>query len=148
MTVEPIAESNENGSMNGQGAVWTRRHVVFLSIAGASAVLIVYIAHEILLPFILALLIAYVLTPAVAACERRFKLPRSVSILLVYAVVLGSLYGGIAVTAPRLYRETAGLFREIPVQLKRAAETTGPQLDAWIDRTFPVSASSLPTIDW
>jgi predicted PurR-regulated permease PerM len=147
VTVDPFAESNEKGSMNAPATVWTRRHVVFLSIAGASAALIIYIAHEILLPFILALVIAYVLTPLVAACERRLRLPRSASILLVYAVVLGSLYAGIAATAPRMYRETAGLFREIPAQLKRASETAGPQIDAWIDRTFPVAAPEPPAAE-
>ena len=144
MTGEHSAPSNEDGLVNGPGTVWTRRHVIFLSITGAAVALVIYIAHEILLPFILALVIAYVLTPAVAACERHLRLPRSVSILLVYAVVLGSLYAGIATTAPRLYRETVGLFRDIPAQLKRASETTGPQIDAWIDRTFPLAASEMP----
>jgi hypothetical protein len=130
---------------------WTRRHVIFLSISAACAVLIVYIAHEILLPFILALVIAYVLTPLVATCEKRLRLPRSASILLVYAVVLGTLYEGIAITAPRLYRETAGLFREVPTELRSASERIGPQLDAWVDKTFPVAvpepapAASAPT---
>jgi predicted PurR-regulated permease PerM len=130
----------EEEPLNDAESGWTRRHVIFLSISAAAVVLVLYIAHEILLPFILALVIAYVLTPAVAACEKHLRLPRSVSILLVYAVVLGTLYQGIAVAAPRLYRETAGLFRDIPAQLKRASETVGPQLDAWVDRTFPVAA--------
>jgi predicted PurR-regulated permease PerM len=138
MTSNPT--SNGDREVTGTETGWTRRHVIFLSISAAFAVLIVYIAHEILLPFILALVIAYVLTPLVAVCEKHLRLPRSASILLVYAVVLGTLYAGIAATAPRLWRETAGLFREVPTELRRASERIGPQLDAWVDKTFPVAA--------
>ncbi len=137
MTDEP-SKSEPNveptGSLANKG--WTRRHVVFLAISGVVAFAIIVIVHEILLPFILALIIAYVLTPAVAACER-LRIPRSASILLVYAIVLGSLYQGIAAAAPRLYRETSGLFRDGPAMFKSASNSIGPKLDAWADSMFP-----------
>ncbi len=121
---------------------WTRRHVVFLAVSAAVFLAIIVIVHEILLPFILALIIAYVLTPAVAACER-LRVPRSASILIVYAIVLGSLYQGIAAAAPRLYRETAGLLREAPAMLRSASNSIGPKFDAWADNIFPSSASPI-----
>jgi predicted PurR-regulated permease PerM len=111
---------------------------VFLAIFGAIFLILIVAVREVLLPFILALIIAYVLTPAVELCER-FKLPRSLSILLVYTVVLGSLYKGIAVAAPRLYLETSGLFRDGPALLKEASNSIGPKLDAWVDRVLPPS---------
>ena len=106
---------------------WTRRHVVFLAISASAVFAIILVVHEILLPFILALIIAYVLTPAVAACER-LRVPRSASILLVYAIVLGSLYQGIAAAAPRLYRETAGLFRDAPTMVKNPSNWIRPEI--------------------
>lgn len=133
---KPSSESSAPPQRNG----WTRRHIVFLAVWGLIFFAIIVIVHEILLPFILALIIAYVLTPAVAACER-LRMPRSVSILLVYAVVLGSLYQGIAAAAPRLYRETVGLFREAPAMLKNASDSLGPKLDAWADNLFPSSSA-------
>ena len=66
-----------------------RRHV-FLVASAVVAVAVVLAAHDVMLPFILAVVIAYVLTPLVAMAERR-KLPRPVAVLLVYAVVLGSI---------------------------------------------------------
>jgi predicted PurR-regulated permease PerM len=90
-----------------------RRHTVFLAICAAIVVGVVVAAHSVLLPFVLALIIAYVLTPAVAWIERR-KVPRFVAILLVYAVVLGSMYLFIRTTAPRIGQELAGLRRELP----------------------------------
>jgi predicted PurR-regulated permease PerM len=129
-------ESAGDGRMRPNANGWTRQRVIFLSISAVVFVAILYIAHEILLPFVLALIIAYVLTPAVAVCER-WRIPRSVSILLVYAIVLGSLYSGIAAAAPRLYRETVGLFREGPTLLKSVSNSIGPKLDGWLDQVFP-----------
>ena len=47
-------------------------------------------AHEVMLPFVLGALIAYVLTPLVAMAERR-KVPRPLAVLVVYAIVLGTI---------------------------------------------------------
>ena len=44
--------------------------------------------REVILPFVLALVLAYVLTPLVAWCERH-KMPRAVAIIAVYVVTLG-----------------------------------------------------------
>lgn len=115
---------------------WSQARIVFLSVSFATLLAILCWAREVLLPFILAMVIAYVLTPLVAWFERR-RVPRSASILLVYALVLGSLYCSIATMAPRLYRETAGIVREIPMLLRQAARAVGPKVDGWVERIAP-----------
>jgi predicted PurR-regulated permease PerM len=90
-----------------------RRHTIFLSVCAAIVLGVVIAAHSVLLPFVLALIIAYVLTPAVAWIERK-KVPRFAAILIVYAVVLGSMYLFVRTTAPRIGQELAGLRRELP----------------------------------
>lgn len=90
-----------------------RRHTIFLAVSAAIVLAVIIAAHSVLLPFVLALVIAYVLTPAVAWIERK-KIPRFAAILLVYVVVLGSLYLFIRTTAPRIGQELAGLRRELP----------------------------------
>ena len=71
-------------------------------------------AHEVMLPFVLAVVIAYVLTPLVACAEKR-KLPRPLAILLVYAVVLGSHRPGfVRGVAPRIALEFRTLRGELP----------------------------------
>jgi len=92
---------------------WTRARVVFLSISAALLLGFVIWARAVLLPFILGLIIAYVLTPLVARCERA-RLPRPAAILLVYAVTLSVIYFSIAAIAPRLYEESAKLTRDAP----------------------------------
>ena len=90
-----------------------RRHTIFLAVSAAIAIAVIYVAHSVLLPFVLALVIAYVLTPLVAWVEGR-KISRWIAIILVYVVVLGALGIFIRFTAPRVGQELAALKREIP----------------------------------
>jgi predicted PurR-regulated permease PerM len=90
-----------------------RRHTIFLAVSGAIAVGVLVLAHSVLLPFVLALVIAYLLTPLVAWVESR-KVSRAAAIILVYVAVLGSLGIFIRFTAPRVGQELASLRRELP----------------------------------
>lgn len=114
---------------DGDSLGWTRARVVFLSISGGLAVLLLLLVREVLLPFMLAAIIAYVLTPLVTWGEKRTRLSRPLSIAFVYAIVLGTLGLFVAILAPMLVRETAGLVREAPRMVQRAALTYGPEVD-------------------
>jgi predicted PurR-regulated permease PerM len=89
-----------------------RRHV-FLGVSALAAVAVIVAAHEVMLPFVLAIVIAYVLTPLVAYAEER-RLPRPAAVILVYAVVLGSLAGFVRTVAPRIAFEFRTLRGELP----------------------------------
>lgn len=111
---------------------WSRSRVIFVGISGVLAVALLIAVREILLPFVLAIVIAYVLTPLVAFGERRLRLPRSLSILSVYFVVLGVLSASIVGIAPRLYQESATFIREVPKTAQRLAEHQGPRIEKWM----------------
>lgn len=90
-----------------------RRHTRFLLGSAAVVLAVIVLAHSVLLPFVLALVIAYVLTPLVAWVESR-RVPRAAAIILVYVVVLGALGVFVRFTAPRVGQELASLRRELP----------------------------------
>lgn len=90
-----------------------RRYRRFLAVSAALAVAVIVLSHSVLMPFVLAIVIAYVLTPLVAWVETK-KVPRALAIVIVYVVVLGMLGAFIRVTAPRVGQELAGLRRELP----------------------------------
>lgn len=90
-----------------------RRHAIFLGLSAVAVVALLLVAHEVLLPFILALVIAYVLTPFVGWAEKK-RVPRPYAIILTYVIVLGSLAGFVRFGAPRVAQELAGLRRELP----------------------------------
>jgi predicted PurR-regulated permease PerM len=98
-----------------------RRYLAFLLVSAAVAAAMLLLAHEVLLPFVLALVIAYVLTPLVAWVEAR-RVPRAAAILIVYVVVLGTLGSFVRLAAPRVGYELASLRRELP-EISRVVRT-------------------------
>jgi predicted PurR-regulated permease PerM len=91
-----------------------------------------------MLPFILAVLVAYVVMPLVTLAERR-RVPRSAAIALVYAVVLGTLFGVVQGTAPRIAFELRNLGGELPTL---SAEVRDRWLPAAVDALRAVGLTS------
>jgi len=127
---DPKSTSNPYG-IPSHPTGWTRGRMVFLGISGVLVVALLVAVREILLPFVLATIIAYVLTPLVQLCERA-RLPRSVSILAVYAVTISLIYVSVAAIAPRLYTETINLARDAPALARNIEASWGPRVDAWV----------------
>jgi predicted PurR-regulated permease PerM len=89
--------------------------------------------REVLLPFMIGIILAYVLTPGVAWGESRLRLPRSLSIVGVYVVVLGTVVLSIWGMAPRIYEETTRFAREVPSMARGAAHNYGPRVERWVN---------------
>ena len=106
------------------GSLAGQRIRLLLGIAGSVAGLwFVYTLRGILAPFILAFILAYVLTPLVDRMEAR-GLKRTPSILLIFLLVFAML-AGIAVTAGRkMTEEMVDLSGEFLRQESREAEIT------------------------
>src|SRR5205085_1866915 len=115
-----------------------RARVVFLSIWGAVTLLVLLAAREILLPFILALVVAYVFAPAVGWVETR-KVPRWAAVLLVYVVTIGGTYTSLAAIAPRLGIEMRGLLRELPAIAASIRDEQVPAIRHWLSNLTGVS---------
>ncbi len=115
---------------SGRGG-WSRARIIFLAVSSVVILSVLVWAREVLLPFILAVIIAYVLTPLVGLCERA-RIPRAVAILLVYATTLSGLYFTGAAIAPRIYDETAKLTRDLPALGRNLAIKWGPRAEQWV----------------
>jgi predicted PurR-regulated permease PerM len=133
------------------GEVWGRRRVIFLISSALFVLLVAWFTREVVLPFILAVIIAYVLTPLVGWCERR-GLRRAVAIIAVYLGTLTVLSTTVVLIAPRIYRETLGLTRESPLIARRLATQWGPIIEARIESFIdlaggPSTSAHLPLDD-
>jgi predicted PurR-regulated permease PerM len=127
----PVSVREPPSTRGGSGG-WTRPRIVFLTVSGVAIVTLLICVREVLLPFILALIIAYVLSPLVERVER-LRVPRAAAILIVYAVTLGSIYFSIAAIAPRIYLETAKFMRDAPSLADKLSGQYGPQLEQWVE---------------
>jgi len=116
------------------------RRPLFLWSSAAIVVAVIVAASEVMLPFILAVVIAYVLTPLVVILERR-RVPRGIAILCVYAIVLGSLGGFLTAIAPRIGGEFRSLRAELP---KITAQIRDRWVPAITDRMRAVGMAPEP----
>jgi len=123
--------------------LWKRR--VFVGVSAAISVVVMIVAHEVMLPFILAAVIAYVLTPLVARVEQR-RVPRPLAIMLVYAVVLGALGVGIRGAAPRVAYEFRTLRAELPALAQEARTKWVPAMTDRL-RTMGLAPAEPPPLD-
>jgi predicted PurR-regulated permease PerM len=105
--------------------------VVFLGASGVGLGAALLSTHKVLLPFVVALIIAYVLTPFVGLCER-VRVPRPFAILLVYALTFSVIYLFVSMTASRVYNEAVRLGHDAPLLARDLGAKWGPRAEAWV----------------
>ena len=92
-----------------------------LAVVGMSVLAALWLLRTtgfLLAPFILALVIAYILDPAVDALERR-RVPRSLAVLLLALPVVGALALALVFGIPALGRQVDALIEQAPMLLER-----------------------------
>lgn len=75
-----------------------------------------YFIHEIILQLFVAMLLMTILEPLVTFLTR-IKVPRAISVLLAYILVIGILGGMIALIAPTLVQQTTNFVNALPLYL-------------------------------
>ncbi len=104
-------------------------------------ILMIFLGRKVLLPFIFAFLIAYVLAPVVKRMSERkngtHRMPRSLAIIMCYIVFLAAVTGFMFLLVPRLSRDFARLGAEAPTLYKRINEEYVPGIARWAEKRFP-----------
>ena len=103
--------------------------------------LIAIIGHAVLLPFVFAGIIAYILSPIVRRMAERpngtRRMPRGLAVIVCYIVFIAALVGFMFLLVPRLSREVARLGKEAPGLYKQINEEYTPELAHWLEQRFP-----------
>ncbi len=101
---------------------------------------VVYLFRHIALPFVFAILVAYLLAPAIDRMSRvqvaGRRVSRGAAVIVLYILILSVLGTGISIVIPRLSGDFARLFREAPETFEKVNEQYLPRVGAWIDRHF------------
>lgn len=104
-------------------------------------VLVLFLGREVLLPFVFAGLIAYILAPVVRWMADRTdgtrRMPRGVAIVMCYLVFISLVAGFLLLLVPRLSRDVARLGEEAPGLYKRINEEWTPEVARWLEARFP-----------
>ncbi|HEX6587669.1 MAG TPA: AI-2E family transporter [Longimicrobiales bacterium] len=102
-------------------APFARERGVLLMLLAATLVLFFWLLEAlggVITPFVVALVLAYILDPAVDALERR-RVPRAIAILLLALPVLGLLGLAIGLGIPALFRQVAEIVEAAPGAFER-----------------------------
>jgi predicted PurR-regulated permease PerM len=100
-------------------------------------IFVVYFFREVALPFLFAILVAYILAPLVDRLagyrigNRPF--PRALAVILLYINILAALGLFIGYFIPKLSGDFARLFREAPQLFSRLNKEVLPRAGAWVD---------------
>lgn len=110
-----------------------RQRLLFLGICSALVVAILFLFRGVLLPFLLALIVAYVLEPVCSRLERVSfrgkRMPRWAAVIVVYMALIASLSALITLSVPRMVVEIQRLAHEIPAAIAETRDELIPKLD-------------------
>ncbi len=104
-----------------------RRRIVFFAVSAALLVGVLLLFRGVLLPFLLAIVVAYVLAPIVEVLER--AMPRWIAVLVLYLGLLGGTAAFGAVGIPRLAVEVERLTLELPNLVRTVRDDWIPTLE-------------------
>ena len=114
----------------------SKRRQIFFLIWGLVFMAALIVFRGVLLPFLLAVVVAYVLAPVVRLVEKvklgARTLPRWVAVVVVYLALLGGLSGFMTIAVPRLFSEVGKLAADVPQLAATATEKWMPAAETWI----------------
>lgn len=121
---------------------WVRRLARLWGFLGF-VILVVILARSVLLPFVFALLLAYILAPVVERMsirsDGRRRMPRALAIVICYIVFLAAVGSFVVVLMPRLYKDAVRIGSELPDLYEQLDEEWAPGLARWIENRFPAA---------
>ncbi len=114
----------------------------------AFILIILILFRSVILPFILALLVAYVLAPLVRRLSeisiKGVRVPRFVWVILIYTALLGLATLFFTSFVPRLSKDIKRIVMEAPAFWTKAREEYLPSIAKWVETNFAVEQAKPP----
>jgi predicted PurR-regulated permease PerM len=137
----PVPAPRDGAPRSARTIGWLRRFAKLWGFA-LFCIFVVFIFREVVLPFLFAILVAYILAPLVDRFERvkiRGKpFPRGLAVIILYINIIAILSISIGYFVPKLSADFARMFREAPQTIARVNREWVPRAGAWIDQRFGV----------
>lgn len=110
---QPTYRKSPNWSQGTKGFV-TAGLMIVLALA-------LYLLRAFVLPLIFSFVVAYVLEPVVAWLHRRTRLSRTLTLIVVYVLIIAGLVAIPVTTIPRIVEQLTNLFSNLPRFIQQAA---------------------------
>jgi predicted PurR-regulated permease PerM len=108
------------------------------------ALLVVYLFRGIVLPFVFAILMAYLLAPIVARMQPRVG--RVLAVILLYLLILGLIAAFFGLLVPAVFQDLAKLRESLPEAIAKFNQEWLPRASAWVQGTFGDFMTPPPTV--
>jgi len=119
---------------------WFRRLAKLWGFLGF-CIFVLVLARHVVLPFVFALLVTYILAPVIRRLSVRAdgdkRMPRGVAILICYAALLGFVALFVIALMPRISEDVARIGSEAPGLYKKLNDQWAPQVAHWLEDHFP-----------
>ena len=128
---------------------WARRLAKLWGFLGF-CILVLFLARNVILPFVFALLIAYILAPVVHRMSTRSdggrRMPKPLAIIICYIVLIAFMVMFVVILMPRLSKDVARIGGEAPNIYKKLNEVWAPKMGRWLEKRFPSLAPAEPKV--
>lgn len=132
---------------------WLRRFAKLWGFA-LFCIFVVYFFRDVVLPFLFAVLVAYILAPLVDRFARLNirgrPFPRGLAVIILYINIIAVLVLFISYFIPKLSNDFSRLFGEAPQLIAKVNREWVPRVGAWIDNRFgetePAAAREEPEL--
>lgn len=111
-----------------------RLRTLFFLFLGIATVWFLWVSRAILSPFILGAIFAYIFNPTVNFFTKKIKLPRTLSIIIVYFILISFVVGGAIFFSQRVFAESSEV-RVYLTSLLKNAKSQISTLPYWIQPT-------------
>tara|TARA_R110002096_G_scaffold77896_7_gene183350 strand:- start:99537 stop:100928 length:1392 start_codon:yes stop_codon:yes gene_type:complete len=148
--VEKPARGWRSGGIRGGGAgAWWQRTAKLWGFLGF-CIFVLVLARAVVLPFIFATLLAYILTPVVRRLAHRKngnkRMPEGAAVLLCYFALIGFIAAFMFLLLPRLSKDVARIGKEAPGLYTKLNNQWAPQAAEWLEERFPSLKSAAPKV--
>lgn len=153
----PTGGEDSSGQGGGGSRRWRDRNPGFMAFWQRSAklwgflgfcIFILVLARQVVLPFILATLLAYILAPLVRRMSKRSdgskRMPAGAAILICYFALIAAIAAFMFLLLPRLSKDVARIGKEAPGLIEKINDEWAPQAAHWLEKRFPSLKTQIP----
>ncbi len=119
-----------------------RLKFTFFVVIGLLLLVFLYIQREILTPFVFAAIFAYIFNPVVNVLYKRLKIPRTLSVIVIYTLIIGVIISTVFVSYKRIIDESFQLQGQLAV-ITKTAKSQINTLPQWVRPTLHEAVSSI-----
>ena len=119
-----------------------RLKFLFFLAVGVLFIWFLYIQREIITPFIFAAIFAYVFNPLVNFLHKQVKIPRTLSVIVIYSIIIAAIVGSGVLISKRVIDESVALHSHV-TQFAQSVESQINTLPEFIRPTVKDSVSTI-----